>query len=398
MKNPECQVEHAAGEQAKKGITGSEKKNAGKERLNRRQKVFIFSWRWCWLEIRKAVREDNDALVNLLARCPQGTNLVVRLNRSPDFFARSQPYEKSQTFVAEEDGKIIGSGECALKNVRLGGERKRAGYLYSFATDAEYRGRGIARRLEEACSEYVRSEGAQFCYCWILEDNVPSLKAFGKQGYEEEALLKAYAILPFKKKPVFDGVRALKEQDKEEVTDLLNETYRDYDYYNPYTPTTFQAFLESLPGFSLDDFVVYEKSGRIVSCLGCWDYSRAIQGTIIKLSTQLRLVSMVFRFLRFFKAMPRVPELGKDWAYCVPELPGYRHSPDDLIPLWNWFNNFAVERKSNVILFPLDPKSNLVKLAKQDMHVSVGIHQLVKPLEDFTFSSSRLIYGDPIDI
>jgi L-amino acid N-acyltransferase YncA len=350
------------------------------------------------ITIREAVRSDNDALVDLMARCPQGTNLVVRLDRAPDFFARSQPYEAFQTYVADDDGKLVGVGECSIRTILKNGRALITGYGYSYAVDSSYRGHRLAQRLEEACTEYALSAGAEQVFGWILEDNTPSLKAFGRIGYADERVLNVYAFLPYRQQNVPAGVRPMQDKDLEQVADILNHTYADYDYYYPYTPDTLTAFLRRLPGFSTDDYYVYEKDGEIVSCLGCWDYSKAINGTIIRLSRQLGIISGLVKFLRIFGRVPRVPEIGKNWAYCVPELPGYRNSPDDLIPLWKQMNNFAVKRNTNVIMFPLDPRSDLVQLTRQGLHVKIGLHQVMRPLTEKAIPSTRLIYADPIDI
>ena len=350
------------------------------------------------MTIREATTKDNDALVDLMARCPQGTNLVVRLDRAPDYFARSQPYEDFRTFVAEDNGTIAGVGDCSVRTIMKNDQEIRSAYIYSFAVDRAYRGHRLAQDLEKVSVEYALNEGAEQVFGWILEDNTPSLKAFRRIGYDDERILKVYASLPYKKLEVPPGVRPMEDDDLEQVVEILNHTYARYDYYYPYTPEKLTAFLQRLPGFAPQDYYVFEKDGRIMSCLGCWDYSRAIKGTIIQLSRQLHIISRLFRVLRIFGKVPRVPEIGKNWAYCVPELPGYRRSPDDLIPLWRTLNNFTVERKANVVLFPLDPRSDLVRLPRQGLNVSVGLHQVMRPLTPRAVPSARLIYADPIDI
>ncbi len=348
--------------------------------------------------IREATRQDNDGLVALMARCPQGTNLVVRLDRAPDFFARSQPYDEYKTFVADDNGQLVGVGECSIRRIMKNGREVKTGYGYSYAVDSAYRGHRLAQRLEEACTAYGIQAGAEQVFGWILEDNTPSLKAFGRIGYADEQILHVYATLPYRRQSVPQGVRPMRAEDLPQVVEILNQTYQDYDYYYPHTSESLTAFLQRLPGFSSDDFYVYEKDGQINGCLGCWDYSKAINGTIIQLSRQLQLISGIFKVLRVFGRVPRVPEIGKNWSYCVPELPGYRKTPDDLMPLWRMMNNFAVDRGSNVIMFPVDPRSDLVRIARQGLSVKVGLHQVLRPLTEHAVPSKRLIYADPIDI
>jgi len=348
--------------------------------------------------IRAATAADNDGLVALLARNPQGTNLVVRLDRAPDFFARSQPYERFQTFVADDGGEIVGAVETALKLVQLGGEAVLCGYHYSLAVDKAYRRSGLALELEKQCQEYDRANGAKFCYVWILEDNNPSLNLTRKLGFTDVIRYDVHVFLPFKKQRVPPGVRPVTEADYPALAGLLNECYRRYDFYTPFTAESLPAYLGRLPGFSVSDLYVYEKSGEIVSCLGCWDYSRAIRGSIIQLSSQLKTLARVFGWLRPLFAVPRVPEIGKTWAYCVAVPIGYKHSPADLLPLWRQFGNFAVGRNANVIMLPLDPRSDLKALTKTGLNVKVGLHSLAKTYDGYSLPKGELIFADPCDI
>jgi hypothetical protein len=45
------------------------------------------------IEIRKATEKDNQALNELQTKCPSGTSIVMNVDSSPDFFARSKPFK-----------------------------------------------------------------------------------------------------------------------------------------------------------------------------------------------------------------------------------------------------------------------------------------------------------------
>jgi GNAT superfamily N-acetyltransferase len=348
--------------------------------------------------IRAATAADNAGLVSLLTRNPQGTNLVVRLDRAPDFFARSQPYEQFRTYVAEDNGEIVGAAETALKRVRLGGEEILCAYHYSLAVDKAYRRAGLALKLERTLQEFDWANGAKFCYVWILEDNIPSLKLTRKEGFEDIVRFDVHVFLPFRKQSVPPGVRPATPDDYPALAAMLNGCYREYDFYAPFTAESLAAYITRLPGFAPADLYIAEKNGEIVGCLGCWDYSRVIQGSIIQLSSQLKMIARVFSWLRPFFAVPRVPEIGKTWAYCVAVPIGYKYSPADLLPLWRHFNNFAVERGANVIMLPLDPGSEMKKLTKTGLNIKVGLHSLAKTYGDFVLPRGRVVFADPCDI
>jgi hypothetical protein len=64
------------------------------------------------MEIREAVPDDNDALQELQARCPQGTDLIVSIVNTPDFFARAKAYTSYKVYLASEGNRILGSTVC----------------------------------------------------------------------------------------------------------------------------------------------------------------------------------------------------------------------------------------------------------------------------------------------
>lgn len=64
------------------------------------------------MEIREATQDDNEALLELQKKCPMGVDFVVAVDSSPDYFARSKPYQDAHIFVATEGTEIIGSIAC----------------------------------------------------------------------------------------------------------------------------------------------------------------------------------------------------------------------------------------------------------------------------------------------
>jgi N-acetylglutamate synthase-like GNAT family acetyltransferase len=78
------------------------------------------------VSVRLANEDDNARLLELVRMCPQGTNLVLQFDRSPDFFSRSRAYQNYKVFVVEEEGKIVGTVGTTLKSFNMGGIWQRA--------------------------------------------------------------------------------------------------------------------------------------------------------------------------------------------------------------------------------------------------------------------------------
>lgn len=65
--------------------------------------------------VREARPEDNDGLIAFDAACGMGEAVALRLDRSPDFFARAGAYERAIALVAEPDGRLVGVGAAAAR-------------------------------------------------------------------------------------------------------------------------------------------------------------------------------------------------------------------------------------------------------------------------------------------
>ena len=134
------------------------------------------------MEIREATLEDNDELQKLQVRCPQGTNLVISVVNTPDFFARVKAYRDYKVYVVLEDKRIIGSGACALRNALINGREEKVGYVFQAFVDPDYRGRRIAGKMYEIREEYLRQKGAVLVYSIIMEGNLPSIRHVNREG------------------------------------------------------------------------------------------------------------------------------------------------------------------------------------------------------------------------
>jgi ribosomal protein S18 acetylase RimI-like enzyme len=288
------------------------------------------------IDIRPAGKEDNEQLLNLLGRCPQGNTLVVRQERYGDFFARSRHYWLAETIAAWDEERIVGTLECGLHPVSLDGTEMHGGYLYGLSVDPEYRRLGIAARLLAGCESFLVDHGADFSCCTIPEDNYPSLGLLGRSGYEERSRLQQMILISVRRRKQDPRVRQMEAKDCQEVAELLNHTYRDYDLYQPFTAESLESYLKTLPGFSMtNDVYVMEEDGEITACLGCWQISNVVSGVIMQWDARLAAMTRFGHLLRKWMPLPHIPELGEAYRHCAAYPLAFRYSARDLVPLWN---------------------------------------------------------------
>jgi len=127
--------------------------------------------------------EDYDAVVALWRRT-EGVGLnesdtrraiAAYLRRNPRF-----------SFVAEQDGRIIGAVLC--------GHEGRRGYLHHLAVAKRHRKRGIGRQLVTACLAKLRKAGIQKCNIFIFANNAAGMKFWARTGWNLRTELRVMQI------------------------------------------------------------------------------------------------------------------------------------------------------------------------------------------------------------
>lgn len=104
--------------------------------------------------------------------------------------------ENGTIFLAMIDGCAVGFAQCGLRRDYVEGtDSSPVGYLEGIFVKEEYRKRGVARDMLEACQKWAKEQGcAEFASDCEL-DNVDSLKFYIKMGFVE-----ANRIICFTKK------------------------------------------------------------------------------------------------------------------------------------------------------------------------------------------------------
>ena len=352
------------------------------------------------VEIRIATGDDNQDLIEIQQKCPQGTDMVINIDRSPDFFARTTPYENSTCFVAEVGGNIAGAAQCAFRELNFGGEQVKAVYEMGYIVDPSYRRRGIASQLHEAIEEYSREKDADLAHLNIVESNTPSTRLFEKHEFINWGKNLETVIIPQKRQKIekLDNIRPLTENDLPEITQMMNKNYIQYDFYETMTPDSLLGYIERMPGFNIEDIMVYDEEG-IKACLGCWDYETVLKIIVIKLNTKLSLLSGTVNFLGKFMDMPKMPRLGESMKQYFLTHSAYTDQ-EALRELVKHAMNRTLDNKMDNLIISLDPKCPHNKVFQQGFYSGVKSMNYVKPLHelDLSMKGQNLLYMDMIDI
>jgi len=349
------------------------------------------------VSIRQAVAEDSQELLNLEKMCAQGTGLVLLFDRSPDFFRRSQVYEDSEVYVAEENGKIIGTVASTSKDFIFGKEKAKGIYIYDLRVNPNYRGKGIGSTLIHKALE--DADGADLAYGIIMEENNPSIALFEKMGFRNVHDPVLFNIpLYARREHATSKVRAMKTDDLSSVVNLVNDHYHDRDFSSLISESAFQKKAERLPGYGLQRIQVIEDGKRIAACTGLWDYSEIFRISVLHMSTKLRMLTYFLRFINIFKKTMRLPSVGEPFRLMYAKDFAFAEKTDVAKELIEHCLSLAYSNGCSFLSFILDPADPAIHLLTEYKPIKVKYHVYAKSLNEKDLTSSNMVYIDPADL
>jgi ribosomal protein S18 acetylase RimI-like enzyme len=351
--------------------------------------------------IREAAEDDNDALNELQKKCPMGTRLVLGVDSSPDYFARSRPFKDWHVLVAAESDTIIGSAAFAISDTYVEGRRVKTAYEYGFIVDPLHRLKGIAEKLQRHIEHIALDNDVDLLHLDIIEDNIPSTSLFSKMGFEKVKDCTTFSLMPYKKQKTAAGanIRSMDEADVDDVTNLINETYRNYDFFAPFQPKDFLEYLRRMPHLDFHNILVVQGNGNLEACLGYWDYSKVRRYIVEKMNRTLRIQTYLMKLIGLFAKMPRMPRLGEPILSYNLTTMACRNS-ESMTELIKFLVNIALENKVNLILVAVDPRNPIAAILSKFRHTEVKLHFFTKSLrhERLPNLGERKLYIDAVEM
>ena len=127
---------------------------------------------------------DHAALIQLWQSCE---GLSLREADSKPSMARYLERNPGLSFVAEQDGRIVGS--------LMAGHDGRRGYIQHLAVADDCRRRGIAARLLELCLDALRQEGIVKSHVHVLNSNRGGNEFWKRRGFTHRAEIEMYSFI-----------------------------------------------------------------------------------------------------------------------------------------------------------------------------------------------------------
>jgi len=338
---------------------------------------------------------DNAALLAIEKLCPQGDEkLAMGVDKSPDIIARYRMYDNWKVLVAEEDGKIAGWTGWAVKHYPAQGWKYV--YLIELMINPQFRRKGIGTKLVTEAEKNVRESGCGHIYCYIIETNEASRGLFKKLGYSKMRDIKICAISAYKKAKIEQRfkIERINKGDMGEAVSLINEYYAGRAHFVPYTPESFESYVNRIPAYGLENFWVVKEEGKIVACAGLWDCSVLQTMRYTREPFMWKVMNGIFGFMRLFTKMPRIPAEGE--YFKVHYINDHAFKPESSEAMFNLighFNNILLDARRDFFGGMIDPDDALLgvvkKFSPQIESMAVYAKSIEKELPEF-----GAFYGD----
>ena len=288
---------------------------------------------------RWAAPEDNPALIALTAACPMAGDVVLCVDRSPDFFALNRLEGKAWrvAVVDAPDGSLAGCMAAAERSAYLAGEPRQVMYVSDLKVHPEYRGGGVADALSAFIREWCRMRGGDHVptVMTVLGGNAPmSKRAEGPRGLPQLtrfAGIRAHnvALLWKRRPPKVEGItvaRAGAAPDLAEMADLWTRIASRRQLAPVHDSGTLAAWMEQAPGLEWSDYwLVRNRDGKLEAFMGIWDQDTFKQMRVDRYSAGLRVFRLFFNLAAPLMGAAPLPAPGKHLRYltavniCVPE-------------------------------------------------------------------------------
>jgi GNAT superfamily N-acetyltransferase len=330
------------------------------------------------MEIREALPKESDQLQQLQGRSPQGKSLVVSVVNIPDFFSRARAYQSYKVFNAYEKGRIVGSAACAIRNAVLGARVLCVGYEFQYFTSPDCRRVGVARTLRETIENYLTTQGAALSYALVMEGNVPSMRLFEREGFllHRKLVMPSIAVVKETPAPEAQHIRSITPRDLEEVAELLNQTWKGHDLFEPTSADSLADQFERMPHLDYSNLFVLEEGGRILACLVLWDWSKIMRITVLRLNLRMWFLG---KLLVLARIMPKFPKPGDTLKQMMLTTIGYASS-DHLRPLFKHVNNLALAAGIEQVFCVCERDDKILESVRGFTRIDTRVNLYVKPL------------------
>jgi GNAT superfamily N-acetyltransferase len=270
--------------------------------------------------VRHAEATDGAQLIELSRACPMQGDVVLRIDRAPDFFALCRCRGEGFTLVALVGGAIVGCASVSRRAAYVFGEPTVMGYVCDVKVHPDHRHAGVAKRL---LKEIVLGEGNReptFYAGTTARGNGPVdnllLRLGEKHPVAQVGSFVSFQLLtiPLGREDSSFAIWPAKDEDEDELSGLLDQAHRRYTFGPVFAGGGLRQILSRSPGMRMSDYLVARRAGRIVAALGIWDQSATKQTHVVRMTRSLKLLSAASRMGPAL-GLPVLPHEGQELRF-----------------------------------------------------------------------------------
>lgn len=304
--------------------------------------------------VREAVPGDDAALAALAAASPDGGAVTYTPEYHVPASTVDRGHERSERFVAEADGVVVGTGQLDIGTCRFEGEDARYALLGALRVHPDHRRRGIAtqltdRRLRRA-AELAGDDAVVLAY--IQVGNAASMGNARRWATQVGGRL-AVTPVPVRRRPPRPQaeltVRAAAPGELGRIAQAIGTFSRGHDFARLWDEARLAAWLATgpLPEPVNHYRVVTDRSGRLLAGLGLREEGRLFSTVIGHLPARLRAANALLHVVPPDGRM-RSLEVDKAW-FAAGQLDAARYLWQ--VTRWEW------RHAGTSLLLTHDPRS-----------------------------------------
>lgn len=288
--------------------------------------------------VREAVPKDDGALLRIESASAQGDTLRLAEDRA-SFFHRARRFERSLVLVGENEttGALLGVMAAAPVTVRVGGEYRKAAYMFDLRNNAEAGG-GLSKALYIVWKHFekrLKSEGVEMLFGYVKEDNSRAMTIFTRMGATRRAGFTHFTKPVLPKRAVRGAVEVARRVDVAGYRAEIAQRYGGHDLW-PHIDDL--ELLQSGYDRSVRARVTCGRASALII-----DPSLDERRRVMKMPPLYHVAGPIARPLSSFLPIPYIPKLGQElrvW-HLLDIVAGGR--PEELAAVLAQANNMARE-------------------------------------------------------
>jgi hypothetical protein len=330
------------------------------------------------IQYRLAEESDNAGILDLAKRCPQEGMITFFVNRTPRFNTLHRLLDPDAWhYVACTGDKIIGLVGVVHFQANVLGKECKIAYMLDLRVDEAYRNGTTAFRLVKTAIDHLQKSDADMVIANFVKDNKrPLVFTSGRGGLPmahylgRNRILNLLPVYNMKKDDHFE-IGTLQENEIKEIIEIYRRYSAKFKIAPLLTEDRFRKYIKTVEGLSTDHFLVAKENGKIRAVTALWDEHFYKSYHVQKLTSQIRLVNGLMKFLSHFMRVPHSIRKNEPLRQLSLVLCAHDNCPEAMTSLFRYINNLM--RGSEYTLITLYSQENdpIFSVVKNFLGVSV---------------------------